>query len=335
MVPGPAGSSVVRTIYKSEDGILQCYGTGSPPTTANTYAEGCIYHKVNATSNDVLYVNNGTYASPSFEDVFSSGNVIAEIQNDHLASVADDGGPSPLIWDGAPLLDVMLDPGQGYYYFTDFLEGDLTSGASMWTVTQRSSGSIALTPTEQGGAVTIDCGADTAGQGVTCQMASIPILPEPGTTIRMEWRAKCDLGTGRILMGLGAVGTTDWLADDSVVTNADMAAFIRDDGTGATDWSTQICDGSTAQETADAFSASDTAYETYGIVIVGDGSSATDSVTFYRNGVAAVIVTDVSDMPDAVMVPTFEVNADGTDPVLVMDWLRILVSNSTDGSRAA
>ena len=334
MVPGKPGSSVVHNIFSSEDGVLQAYGTGTPPTTASVYAEGCIYHKVNATSNDVLYVNNGTFASPSFEKIISTGNIIAEIQNDHLASVADDGGHSPLIWDGAPLLDVMLNPGKGYHFFSDFTEGDLTDAASLWTLTNRTSGTIAENPAEQGGVLTIDCAADTAGQGVTMQMHSVVVKPEPNTTIRMEWRCKVDLVGGRLAMGLGAVGTTSWSATDTMVVNADCAMFFRDAGTGDTDWSVQICDGSTVQATDDAFSASDTGYETYGIVIVGDGSQATDTVTFYRNGVAAIIVTDVADMPDAIMVPQFDVNADGTDPVMNLDWLRILVSNSTDGSRA-
>jgi hypothetical protein len=335
MVPGPAGTSYVRTIYKSEDGILQCYGSGAAPTTANLYAEGCIYHKVNATGNDTLYVNNGTYASPSFELILSSSNVVTEIQNDHLASVADDNGPSPLIWDGAPLLDVMLDPSKGYHFFTDFFEGDYTSGASLFTVTQRTSGTL-TNGVEQGGVCIFDAGAATAAQGITAQMHGISIKPEPNTTIRMEWRCKIDEDDGRILMGLGAVGTTDWLSDDSIVVNADCAVLFRDAGTGATDWSYQHSDGSTVQTEDDVFTASDAGYETFGIVIVGDGSQATDSITYYRNGVASsAAATDVADMPDAVMVPTFETNADGTDqPVIVMDWLRILVSNSADGSRA-
>ncbi len=42
MVPGPVATAVIQTIYKSESGINLCYGTGTPPTTAATYAPGCI-----------------------------------------------------------------------------------------------------------------------------------------------------------------------------------------------------------------------------------------------------------------------------------------------------
>lgn len=334
MVPAPAGTAVVTDIYKSEDGVMLCYGT-TVPTAASTYSEGCLFIKVNATSNDTLYVNNGTYASPSFELILSSGNVVTEIQADHQASAADDGGPSPLIWDDAPLLDVMLDQSKGYHFFTDLFEGDYTTAASLWTVVNRTTGTIANS-VEQGGGAIIDAGAATAAQGVTCQMHGISIKPEPNTTIRFECRLKIDEDAGRIAFGLGAVGTTDWISDDTMETAADHAMLFRDSGTGATDWSYSNGDGSTVQTEDDVFTASDTGYETFGIVIVGDGTQATDSITYYRNGVASgAAATDVADMPDAVMVPTFESNADGTDqPVMVVDWIKILVSNSTDGSRA-
>ncbi len=325
MVPGPAGTSVDQIIWNTEDGISEFYGTGTPPTTANKYAEGCIYHKHNDTNEDTLYTNIGTYASPNFVK-------LAVLE---MSSAADDGGPSPLIWDDAPLFEAMLNPSRGYYFFSDFMEGDYTTAASLWTVIQNAS--VTLTNSvEQGGACIFDAGAATNTQGITCQMHGLSILPEPNTTIRIEWRCKIDEDAGNVLMGLGAVGTTDWASDGSIVVNADCAVIFRDAGTGATDWSYQNGDGATVQTEDDVFTVSDTGYETFGIVIVGDGTQATDSITYYRNGVASsAAATDVDDMPDAVMVFTIETRADGTDqPVLVLDWLRILVSNSTDGSRA-
>jgi len=334
MVPGPAGTATVQNIYKSEDGILHAYGTTVPADASSGYSPGCLFHHIDGTGNDNLYINEGTNTSCDFNILISQDNVMEEIQENYLASTAD-SGPSPLLWDNAKLLEVILDPTKGYYFFTDFFEGDYTTAASLWTVTQRTSGSIANDATNQGGGCTIDAGAATAAQGVTCQMHGISIKPEADTTIRIEWRCKIDEDDGRVMMGLGAVGTTNWVSTDTIATNADCAVFYRDAGTGATDWSVQISDGSTAQATDDAFTGSDEGYEYFGIKIIGDGAAATDSVTFYHNGVADSITTDVSDMPDAVMVPTFESNADGTDqPVINIDWLRILVTNDTDGSRA-
>lgn len=342
MIAAPTGIAAVKTIFKSKDGIMLAYGITVPSDAATGYAEGCLFFHTDGTAgSDTLYTNDGTNESADFNVVLNRDNVVTQIQADYLASSADDGGGSPLLWDGAPLLEVMLDPSKGYYYFNDFFQGIYTGtdGIGLWQVTKRTTGSAAHLATEQGGVVTIDAGAATAGQGVTCQLPRIVVKPEPGTTIRIEWRMKCDEDAGRIAMGLGAVGTTDWISDDTMeTTSADHAMFFRDSGTVATKWSGSISDGGTGQAVDDILSGADAGYETYGIKIVGSGTLSTDTVTFYRNGVAATTAlwtTDIGDMPDGVMVPTFESNADGTDqPVIKLDWLRILVSNSTDGSRA-
>ena len=68
MIPAPAGGATPRTIYESEDGILQCYGTTVPSDEAVGYAPGCQFQKINATTIDtVLYINIGTKASCNFD----------------------------------------------------------------------------------------------------------------------------------------------------------------------------------------------------------------------------------------------------------------------------
>ena len=146
MVPAPASDANIRIIWTSEDGIQICTSTAAPPSTANTFAEGCLFIKSNASSNDVLYVNNGTYASPSFEKILSSGNVVTEIENDHLATAADDTGPSPLLWDAAPVLETILDPGKGMYVWEDF-PNSLTAGETGGTLATSSSGTFTDDPT--------------------------------------------------------------------------------------------------------------------------------------------------------------------------------------------
>ena len=74
MIPAPAGVAAPRTIYESEDGILQCYGTtavnAAPLTTAALYAPGCTYILV-VSGASKAYLNTGTKASPSWT-VFGS-----------------------------------------------------------------------------------------------------------------------------------------------------------------------------------------------------------------------------------------------------------------------
>lgn len=53
MISAPAGIAAPKTVYKTEDGIMFCYGT-SQPTTASTYAPGCILINV---STGKVYVN--------------------------------------------------------------------------------------------------------------------------------------------------------------------------------------------------------------------------------------------------------------------------------------
>ena len=59
MVPGPAGSSTIRVINKSDDGILICYGTTAYGSLTDTdkYAPGCIYIDVNA---GTVHINTET-----------------------------------------------------------------------------------------------------------------------------------------------------------------------------------------------------------------------------------------------------------------------------------
>lgn len=72
MVPGPAASTTIQTIYKTEDGVMLCYGTSAHTVLedqANVYSPGCIYIKVVAGGSSVIYVNEGTAASPDFDVV--------------------------------------------------------------------------------------------------------------------------------------------------------------------------------------------------------------------------------------------------------------------------
>lgn len=63
MIPAPAAKAAVQVIFKTEDGILLCYGTAAHTVleaeAANTYAPGCIYIRVVAAGSSVAYLNIG------------------------------------------------------------------------------------------------------------------------------------------------------------------------------------------------------------------------------------------------------------------------------------
>jgi hypothetical protein len=70
MVSAPKGVATPKVIYKSEDGILLCYGTTFPPDASTGYAPGCLFINTTPTPTGVgLYINEGTVASSDFDAV--------------------------------------------------------------------------------------------------------------------------------------------------------------------------------------------------------------------------------------------------------------------------
>jgi hypothetical protein len=72
MVGAPeARAEAVQVMFRSEDGVMQCYGTAAtnvaPLTDAGEYAPGCSYTRV-VDSASVLYLNTGTKAVPVWTD---------------------------------------------------------------------------------------------------------------------------------------------------------------------------------------------------------------------------------------------------------------------------
>ncbi|KKL78488.1 hypothetical protein LCGC14_2024360 [marine sediment metagenome] len=340
MVPGPAATAVDKITWNTEDGIMEFYGTGTPPTTANTYAEGCIYHKHNASSNDTLYVNNGTYASPSFELVLSTGNVITEIDGDHLATAADDTGPSPLIWDDAPVLETILDPGKGFHKFEDFLNS-LTQAETGGTITQNTgSGTFTDDPTSAAGIMVLDNAANTNEHSTNLAYLAMQCKPGVGTHIYFEVRLKVAVDTGGVFIGLADDSTSDIGGSGTIVVNTDHAGFFRDNGTTSALMGSQACDGTNVTSEDDSIADVDIAeYENFGIHMFGDGNTAGDYVKFYHKGVLVNTITDADGggddgIPDAVICPTFNIDnlTDTVQQKLTIDWMRLLVYNATSGT---
>jgi hypothetical protein len=67
MVPAPAGTGVPKVIFRSEDGILDCYGHGYPSNGVKGYATGCTHRRTNGGNGTAIYVNEGDIDSASFK----------------------------------------------------------------------------------------------------------------------------------------------------------------------------------------------------------------------------------------------------------------------------
>jgi hypothetical protein len=252
-----------------------------------------------------------------------------------IAGTAAGVGPSPAIWASCPYLPMMFDPSKGFVYFNDFLNAAVTTTADAAVYdglvhTERTQGSISNAPTIPGGIVVLDAGATTADTGITAQLLGCQCEPASGTTIYMEWRCMINVGGGQMFMGLCNDDTTAIVSSsDAIVTTKDLVGFYRDTGTGDTDWTVGVCDGSSSDEKDDAVSgASESAYEKFGIVLRGIGAVAGSTAEFYHNGVLKYVLGDTADLPLLLMCPVFQADGDGTDrPYIYLDWLRVAVSH--------
>ncbi len=371
MVAGKPGESVAHVIYKSEDGILQAYGTSAPSAVAG-YAEGCIFHVIDASGGATLYVNEGDDTTSDFNLVISednisaqaaslitaanagtiidtgSGNVTPANANEivdrgfPLATTAGTAGPSPLLWDGVPLLDLMLDPTLGYYLMEDFNKSLLASDVGA-TLTQNTGGAtFTNNPAVAGGVGVLDAAATTNDHAGTLSFLGMQCKPAPGTHIVFEARVKIGVDTGGFIIGLFDDSATDVLTA-SIVTNSDHACFFRDEGMGDTAVGTQACDGTGITTASDTIADSDIAeFETWGIHILGDGDTVGDYVKFYHEGVLVATVVDADQggndgIPDAIICPTFVVDnmGDSVQSKLSIDWMRVACWNATAGTARA
>lgn len=331
MFPAPAGVATPVVMYKSDDGVLAAYGT-TVPTTASTYAEGCTFYKVNGTNGNVKYVNVGSYTSPDFQKVLTG----------ETSGSAAGVGPSPLIWDDAPLLAAMLDPTQGIHYWNDFLDygvmANVTTGTAVGGLhyVERTEGTLSNLPTIPGGVVELSSVNNTADQGGSMLIDGFEIEPLTGTTIRMEWRALVSEDGGQCFMGLCDDSITAPVTSSDAITVNDHIGFYRDAGTGDADWTVGIGDGAAVEQSDDVATSVKTTYHKFGIVATGIGAVAGSVAKFYFDGVLVYTTTDIDDYPLLLMCPMFQMDGDGTDIVSMnIDWLRILVSHATGLCREA
>lgn len=342
MVPGKPGESAVHSLFESEDGILQAYGTAVPSAAAG-YAEGCIFHVIDASGGATLYVNEGDATTSDFNLVITEDNINAQVDVAFpLATAAGGVGPSPLLWDGVPLLDLMLDPTLGYYMMEDFNK-NLTEAEIGGTVTQtQGSGALADDPAVAGGVSVFDNGGASANDASCLSFLAMQCKPGVGTHIIFEARIKVGIDTGGFLFGLHDDSTTDPLTA-AINTGTDHAVFFRDEGVGSAAVGTQACDGSGITTSDTTIADTDIAeFETWGIHIFGDGNTAGDYVKFYHQGVEVAEAIDADGggndgVPDAVICPTFAVDnmGDSVQSKLSIDWMRVACYNATAGTARA
>jgi len=358
MVPGPAGVAAVQVVWKTEDGILASYGNTVPTDGTSGYSIGSVFKHVDGSGGATLYVNEGSATVSDFNLVITEDNIDAQalallssatvnsLVADNLttantkvlvdaayvkAGTAAGAGPSPLIWDAANLLEVILDPTQGFYYFNDYLGTIDVTTADGYVITAVNTGGITPVATEDGGVLLVDSqGNGSADDGVNVQLTNCMFKPVAGRTIRFEARVKFNDTSALIsqfAIGLAGVDTTLIAAgvlDDTV----DKCLWFRHGATTADKMS--VCTARTSAEDIDADKATvaDATYIKLGFVI--DGLT---SVKWYADGVLVHTSSVTANIGNAVMCLSYVAQTEGAskDAEMSVDWVRIL----QEGTRTA
>ena len=349
MIAAPAGIAAVKVIYKSEDGILLCYGTTVPDALAG-YAQGCIFMDINGSAGATVFVNEGDDTTSDFNAVGAEDSLAAllltgtsfkealqsqtkgvEAAYPH-STLLNTPGPSPLVWDGAPIEEVKADPTKGLFYFDDFNIPDVYTTTVLNNgilFTQNSgAGTVANDPTKNCGVLLLTAPA-VADDGPTVQWPGLQVTPLANTKIYLEFRLKISTDAEDIFIGLCDDAVTSVANAGTIITNKDHAGFFRDDGVGSAAMGLQSGDGSTVDTADDSIADVDkTKYENFAIVIDG-----VTSVKFYHKGALIKTITDLADVPDAIVCPVVEITTDvgGVGGYIAIDWIQMLVYDA-DGS---
>jgi len=357
-----------RVYYIEGVGILFDWGKTVPADDTADYAIGAIFQHIDGAAATNFYVNNGTLAKCSFRAASSAAAaaletalalastpggaskvgvfdtlgywtattveaILAELGARILPSGTLGKGPSPLIWDSCPLLDILMNPAKGWAWLEDFIGPNaLLAGGSTdvhgWDVTVASTGTYGQSESLIEGALSLAAGAVTAGQGVNVQLKHLPIILAASVTTYFEARVKSNAMSGadlsQIFVGLHETDTAIMAANIYTTGAADNSGvgFYQDSaGTqNKMDTTTQKNDGA-ADVGADLVTVfDDTDYHTLGVLIDG-----VTSIKFYADGVLVKTSATAANIPDGItLFPSVVCQADGTvSATLDIDWIRI------------
>ncbi|KKK88827.1 hypothetical protein LCGC14_2739260, partial [marine sediment metagenome] len=233
-------------------------------------------------------------------------------------------GPSPLIWADCPILDMMLDPTVGYYYFDDFMGSIVDPGAIAsnggWTVQRATAGTIGSV-IGVGGELHLVAAA-TADYGINAQLLNCCVKPTAGKTIWFEARVQISDIDNQIFVGLASTQTAIIAA--GVLDESSMSAigFFTDEPSATTKYGTIVSKAGTQDTTEDiAVGLAATTWCKLGIKVTG-----VTKVEFFYDGLLVETGEITANIPDATELALSLVcqNEDGSSTnTLKVDWVRV------------
>lgn len=219
------------------------------------------------------------------------------------------------VWEQAPLPAYYSDPASFVHMFQDFTEVTAaTNTIPGWTFTQATSGTIVQDTTNPSGALTLDAGAVTAGQGVQIQLAQLPFKLHATLPTVFEARIKYTLASLKVQTFVGLCA-----AQTAIITGN---AFGTDDkiGIGGVTTTGVLSSNTTAATVATTGTGKTIVTATwyrFGFV------ATTTLVTFYVDGVA--VSTSKTNIPTAALAPSVVVLSNATVTANAsLDYIRIL-----------
>lgn len=317
----PAGTSVPQTTRKSSDGILSCYGTIVPSDGLSGYAIGCVFQHIDGDgAADAVYINEGSATSCDFNKL---------IKVPQAYGTASGTGPSPNIWEDVDVLDLILNPQHGIYYFDDFLGLHDPTDDDGWALTQsNATGTLTVLTTDQGGVLQITSVGALADDSLNAQLTNCNVKPAAGTKIYFEARVNMTDATQQFVIGLAEVDTSLMAAGvlDDVV---DKVVFYHEAASTDNKISAASSNDASEEKDTDVAANVDNTYVKLGFVI--DGLTRVD---YYVNGVNVGNCVDTNDLPNEVMCLSLFAGYENAAGIMHIDWVRIAQVKTDDGGRA-
>lgn len=221
----------------------------------------------------------------------------------------------PTLWRDCPLQEYSHDPMIGTYLNESWQSYNAAATTGNWTLTAATTGSAAISTTYPG-ALAVDAGAATSGQGANLQMLKSVWLPASGKDLWFEAQIRMTTTiVSELFIGLAASDTTIIASAAQTTNNRIGWTSVTHDGVLLFD-----CDKAGTGTTKAATTASTSAWIRLGFKY--DGTA--DTVQQYINGVATGAAVATTYISKSVMYPSIVCQAGGTgQPVLNVGAMRI------------
>ena len=329
----PAGTATPVTVLQSASGILEAYGTTVPIDGTEGYVTGCLFKRTGGGVNDAIYVNQGSKSGCDF--------VVLNDVPEHSGTTTG-RGPSPLIWNTCPVLNYMVNPQLGSYFFEDFHDGIVTIAAQSvsataalgtigdWAAFTLTGATITTLATDIHGVVILTVTTDDEADATI----SYPMNTEvagmfkftAGKKLWMEARVKVDNVTNTKtntyvgFMQEARMATTEVIATAGTLPTVDRVGFAQLEADGDK-WQTSHCKSAAAVVSATAGTIVISTWHKLGIYC--DGTTA----YYYIDGVQladTALLATATFPTDEEMAFYFGINAaSATTIVNSIDWVRI------------